>query len=262
MDPSHLAPSAAAGAPGPAKRGPLDDGVAERQAPMDSSCLPELGDKPAWRRLYRQRRRLAMAGLGESLRVTVSRELPALLGPRGRLGLYWPLGQEPDLRPLAALVPDRLALPAVVGDPRDSKRQRLIYRAWQPGDPLPPDRCGIPAPAEGEPLPPEALALLLVPALAIDRQGVRLGSGGGWYDRLRSDPRWRAVPSLVVLPAACCIARLPREPWDIPFDGWISEAGLQLRDRKHCNLLSEPCRTPADDAGLPGSQQLRPPPWI
>jgi 5-formyltetrahydrofolate cyclo-ligase len=58
--------------------------------------------------------------------------------------------------------------------------------------------------------------------------GLRLGSGGGWYDRLRADPRWAAVPALAVLPAACVVTPLPRDPWDIPFDGWIDERGCHL----------------------------------
>jgi 5-formyltetrahydrofolate cyclo-ligase len=112
-----------------------------------------------------------------------------------------------------------LALPAVAGD-------QLLYRSWRPKAPLVPDACGIPAPLPSQPaLAPEQLALLLVPALAVDRRGIRLGSGGGWYDRLRSDPAWRAVPALVVLPSACVVEGLPAEPWDVPFDGWIDEFG-------------------------------------
>lgn len=73
------------------------------------------------------------------------------------------------------------------------------------------------------------MALLLVPALAIDRSGIRLGSGGGWYDRLRADPHWRTVPALAVLPAACVSPTpLPRDPWDVPFDGWLDETGWHL----------------------------------
>jgi 5-formyltetrahydrofolate cyclo-ligase len=68
-----------------------------------------------------------------------------------------------------------------------------------------------------------------VPALAIDRTGLRLGSGGGWYDRLRADPAWRRVPALAVLPAACVSPHpLPRDPWDVPFTGWLDETGVHF----------------------------------
>jgi 5-formyltetrahydrofolate cyclo-ligase len=76
-------------------------------------------------------------------------------------------------------------------------------------------------------LEPSQLQLLLIPALAIDQRGVRLGYGGGWYDRLRSDPAWQQRPALAVLPQACVVAELPRDPWDLPLDGWISEQGWQ-----------------------------------
>ena len=81
-------------------------------------------------------------------------------------------------------------------------------------------------------LPAAAMGLLEaaqreLPALASDPSGIRLGSGGGWYDRLRADPAWRDRPALAVLPAACVSATaLPRDPWDVPFDGWLDEQGL------------------------------------
>jgi 5-formyltetrahydrofolate cyclo-ligase len=109
----------------------------------------------------------------------------------------------------------------------------LIYLPWA-GEALSGrDACGIPAPLPppGSPwreLEAEALGLLLVPALAIDQHGIRLGSGGGWYDRLRADPVWRAVPALAVLPAACVCQELPRDPWDVPFAGWLDERGVTL----------------------------------
>jgi 5-formyltetrahydrofolate cyclo-ligase len=104
----------------------------------------------------------------------------------------------------------------------------MAYRPWSPADPLAPDGCGIPAPlAAAGNLPPAALAVLLVPALAFDpATGIRLGSGGGWYDRLRADPAWVAVPALAVLPAHGLHPGLPREPWDLPFDGWLDGDGL------------------------------------
>jgi 5-formyltetrahydrofolate cyclo-ligase len=140
-------------------------------------------------------------------------------GTVGAVGFCWPLADEPDLRPWLQGLQQPLALPAVAGG-------RLLYRPWQPGQLLQPDDCGIPAPvAAGLPLQPGQLALLLVPALAVDRRGVRLGYGGGWYDRLRADPAWRQVPALVVLPAACVCDRLPDDPWDVRFDGWLDQQG-------------------------------------
>jgi 5-formyltetrahydrofolate cyclo-ligase len=70
------------------------------------------------------------------------------------------------------------------------------------------------------------MALLLAPALAFDRRGIRLGYGGGWFDRLRSDPAWRQVPALAVLPVACLQEALPTDPWDVPFHGWLDEQGV------------------------------------
>jgi 5-formyltetrahydrofolate cyclo-ligase len=63
----------------------------------------------------------------------------------------------------------------------------------------------------------------------MDQRGIRLGSGGGWYDRLRADPAWRQVPALAVLPAACLAPSLPADPWDVPFNGWLDETGGSIK---------------------------------
>ncbi len=187
---------------------------------------PPAAAKAALRSRFRQRRRTAVATDPAGLAAAALAALPSLLGrpaPPRRLGLYWPVGHEPDLRPVAEGLPNpwrnQLALPAIRDD-------RLLYLPWSPGDPLAPDAVGIPAPTASTPLAPRELALLLVPGLAVDHGGLRLGSGGGWYDRLRADPLWRAVPALVVVPAACVVARLPGDPWDVPFPGWLTETGL------------------------------------
>jgi 5-formyltetrahydrofolate cyclo-ligase len=190
--------------------------------------------KEALRRHYRSRRRGSLAAVQTALRQVALREVPPLVSPHLRLGLYWPLAGEPDLDPFAAgglagMLGERLALPAVLPSARGATPGSLVYLPWERDSPLLPDACGIPAPAlqsQPPPLQPEALGLLLVPALAIDPDGIRLGSGGGWYDRLRADPRWRAVPAVAVVPAACRSQELPRDPWDVPFDGWLDETGL------------------------------------
>jgi 5-formyltetrahydrofolate cyclo-ligase len=180
-------------------------------------------EKLALRRHYGQLRQQSLAEGGGALEACLTAHALSaaslISAPAAHLGLYWPLAGEVDLRPLAQQRSGPLALPAIA-------HQRLVYRPWQPGQPLEPDDCGILAPPAGAGhLAPQQLGLLLIPALAIDLQGVRLGYGGGWYDRLRAEPAWRQVPALAVLPQACVVAELPRDPWDVPLDGWISERG-------------------------------------
>lgn len=176
------------------------------------------------RRRYRACREQADAG--RAIAAAAATALAPLVRPGLHVGLYWPIGGEPDLRPLArplTAAGGLLALPAVSSG-------HMRYRPWQPGDTLSPDDCGIAAP------PPAAtptgaleaadLGLLLAPALALDRRGIRLGYGGGWFDRLRAEPAWRSVPALAVLPERCLLEVLPADPWDVPFDGWLDERGL------------------------------------
>jgi 5-formyltetrahydrofolate cyclo-ligase len=152
----------------------------------------------------------------------VKQLLPDLIRTRpGVVAIYWPLLGEPDLRPLGQ-GSINLALPR-------SASEGLEFLNWHSSSPLCKDICGIPAPLAGKPLDADQVALMLVPALAIDQGGIRLGSGGGWYDRLRAMGPWRKVPALVVVPQACLRHKLPRDPWDIPFDGWITEEGLSWR---------------------------------
>lgn len=197
--------------------------------PFPSSSDPEAQPvsaaeaKAELRRHFRLQRRRAVAAAPEAIAAAAAEVVPTLLAPPLRLGLYWPIGHEPDLRGLPERLPaawrEHLALPAIRGE-------RLLYLPWRPGDPLAPDGARIPAPLGEAGLEPGELGLLLVPALAVDVSGLRLGSGGGWYDRLRSAPAWRAIPALAVLPSACVTSALPADPWDVPFTGWLDETGL------------------------------------
>lgn len=178
---------------------------------------------------FRQLSRQAVAAAEGAFVAAAAAALPGLMEPPRWLGLYSPLGHEPDLLPLVERLPAHwrrhIALPAIRAD-------QLLYLPWQPGDPLAPDAVGIPAPLGEVGLEPAQLGLLLVPALAVDGCGWRLGSGGGWYDRLRSRAGWRAVPALVVLPSICVVSALPRDPWDVPFMGWLDERGLHRANKR------------------------------
>ena len=141
------------------------------------------------------------------------------------VGLYWPLPGEVDLTPLRLELVNELGLSTAL--PAADGQGNMTYRAWDTA-PLTQDGCGIPAPLDQPALSAEQISLLLVPALAVDRMGIRLGYGGGYYDRLRCQEGWSEVPALVVLPEDCVSDQsLPTDPWDRPFQGWLSEKGFQ-----------------------------------
>jgi 5-formyltetrahydrofolate cyclo-ligase len=191
--------------------------------------------KAVLRRQFRTQREVLLPVAQAAIAAQALRHVPGLLGPDQFLGLYWPLPGEVDLRALRTQLPGQVALPAITGSGNDPQA-RLVYRHWHDAVALAPDGCGIPAPAaptgvpgtgelEADALAPEALGLLLIPALACDAAGIRLGYGGGWYDRLRADPAWARVPALAVLPEGCRVEQLPRDPWDVPLHGWLDEQG-------------------------------------
>ena len=137
--------------------------------------------KPVLRRESRAVRAAAFARDGEAAAHALSRRvLEAGLVPAGAtVGGYWPLGSELDCRPLLLALVEAgcwCALPVVTGT-----GQPLRFRLWRPGDDLVPGPHGCREPAEGAPeILPE---VLLVPLLAFDDAGHRLGQGGGFYDR-------------------------------------------------------------------------------
>jgi 5-formyltetrahydrofolate cyclo-ligase len=102
-----------------------------------------------------------------------------------------------------------------------------------------PATCALPAARPGRPpeppgprLAPAALRscrLVLVPALAVDRSGTRLGRGGGWYDRALVHAHPDALILAVCFPWELLAAgALPREPHDRVVDGAATPAGLTL----------------------------------
>lgn len=131
----------------------------------------------------------------------------------------WPLPEEPDLRPALQALAEagaRLALPIT---PR--RGQPLAFRLWRPGEPLRDGPFGTKEPAEGEIVLPDRL---LVPLLAFDAAGRRLGWGAGYYDRTLA-----ALPGRPVLGVgfACQrMARVPVGPQDVPLPAVATEQGL------------------------------------
>ena len=106
------------------------------------------------------------------------------------------------------------ALPVVI-----AKNTPLVFRQWAPGDPLVLGRWDIQVPPEEAPeVQPD---VLLVPLLAFDRKGYRLGYGGGFYDRTLEKLRARkSVTAIGVAYAGQEVDEVPRDAYDQRLD-WI-----------------------------------------
>ena len=137
------------------------------------------------------------------------------------IGIYWPLKGEVDIRFIRDINNQKIALPS------SSKIKGINYHYWS-NNQLELDRNKIPAPLRENALKPTDISMLFVPAIAIDQEGYRLGYGGGYFDRLRQNDLWISIPSFVVISNNCISKEpLPRDKWDLPFNGWISEKGLR-----------------------------------
>jgi 5-formyltetrahydrofolate cyclo-ligase len=73
--------------------------------------------------------------------------------------------------------------------------------------------------------------LILVPAVACDVRGYRLGYGGGYYDRMLSQSQWRNTPSLGIVFEYARLPKVPQDVWDQPMQGVCTESGLFLAKR-------------------------------
>ena len=134
---------------------------------------------------------------------------------------YMSFRQEPDLSLLFS-TPHRWGLPRCVG-------KSLSWHLWTPAFPLQPGAYGILEPAPDAPLlHPQEVDLILVPSVACDVRGYRLGYGGGFYDRLLSSPAWARKPTIGITFEFARLPRLPIDPWDRPLKGLCTEAGLFL----------------------------------
>ena len=130
----------------------------------------------------------------------------------------WPLPGEIDLRPLLEVLHARGH--AVVLPVTPPRGQPLTFRRWRPGDLLVPERFGTMAPT-GEVAVPD---FVLVPLLAFDRRGYRLGYGGGYYDRtLAALPRRFALGFGFAAQEADAV---PVGPTDIRLDAVATERGI------------------------------------
>jgi len=178
-----------------------------------------LQTRDSLRNQIRQRRQ----GLAASERLQASQDLarnlmslPALT-PEARVAGYWATGGEISLHAWLIQRPDvAFLLPCL------QPGRILRFAEWRVGDPLRINRFGIPEPEVGGEHLCEAqqIDVILMPLLAFDRAGARLGMGGGYYDRTCAFRQCQAMPPLLVGVAYHWQEqeRLSAEPWDVAMD--------------------------------------------
>ena len=176
----------------------------------------------AWRGgLDEAERRAAADGLLATWRHEQPVEAPAIVSG------FWPIKDELDIRPLLVELINQgcqVVLPVVQG-----KGQPLVFRAWRPGDALEAGVFNTLQPsAKRETLDPQ---VLIVPLLACDREGWRLGYGGGFYDRTLAGLRSRRrVTAIGVGFDAQFVDDVPHGPSDERLD-WL------LTDKRACAFV-------------------------
>ena len=131
------------------------------------------------------------------------------------IGIYWPLKNEIDLRSLKSDF--HLALP------RCEKDKRISFYPWDDRE-LTKDEEGILSPYNSYSLSFQQISLIFIPCLSVDKSLIRLGYGGGYFDKLRAIENWRKIPCIGLLNSNC-VSKIPltKAHWDIPLSGFITE---------------------------------------
>ncbi len=130
--------------------------------------------------------------------------------------LFCPFDNEPDITPLFSYVMNKtgsLILPKVKGD-------SLVLYSIQEINDLEVGSFCIMEPTNGEQIDPKDVDFILVPGVAFDKKGYRLGFGKGYYDRL--------LPKTEAFKVGVCysfqvLKTLPIDPWDVPMDLVVTE---------------------------------------
>jgi 5-formyltetrahydrofolate cyclo-ligase len=152
-----------------------------------------------------------------------------------RLALYIAHGHEADLSIVLQVARQRrcvIYLP-IISHYRTHRMEFVLFR----GEPLRVNRFGIPEPERSmrERATPRQLDLILLPLVAVDTHGWRLGSGAGYYDRrlahLKPVRRWRRPRLIGVCYEFQRVAALDHEPWDVPVDAVLTERALHRIER-------------------------------
>ena len=193
--------------------------------------LPEMEplSKEALRRAALDARKAFVRTLSDAQRARLEQKLAqhltSLFAGVAVAGGYCPLGSE--ISPLPATEEAR-AVGAIVAYPCFSNPAKPFR--FLAGDPLEPGPFGIMQPARRHPVvQPD---LVLVPLIAVDGEGTRLGRGKGHYDRALAGLKKSGARLIGVGWAMQRLTEtIPGDDWDVPLDGFASPDGLELFKR-------------------------------
>lgn len=179
-------------------------------------------DKKSLRRQLQAERQSLLDRHQRSVQLQEVLRVWLLSRPETTIGAYWPIKGEFDTLPALyrwseADPARRIGLPVI-----DRETRQLRFHVWYPGCPMEDDAYGIPKPKDTESFEPQ---LLLVPCVGFGPRGLRLGYGGGFYDRtlaaLQPPPLTVGVGY-----ANGFVPWLAAEPHDVPLDAMITDEGL------------------------------------
>jgi 5-formyltetrahydrofolate cyclo-ligase len=180
------------------------------------------GDKAALRRsILKGRIRRTEAARAEAAEAIAAHVLAAPFARVDRVAIYLSMGTEPGT---AQVIDGFIARGVEVVVPV-ADGARLDWVRLDPEATLTVSPIGVPEPA-GPRLGPDALAdagLVIVPALAVDHRGWRLGRGAGYFDRALPAARG---PICAVIYADELVDSVPHEAHDVPVDLVVTEAGV------------------------------------
>jgi 5-formyltetrahydrofolate cyclo-ligase len=191
---------------------------------VPSPPFPALA-KAALRSAALNARKEYVGGLSDADRTLLERrlaeQLTSICANATVVAGYSPLGSE--ISPLLAMEEAR-AVGAIVAFPAFADPSQPFR--FLAGDPCVGGPFGILQPkATAPPVEPD---VILVPLIAVDQRGTRLGRGKGHYDRVLAPLRRNGARLIGVgWPLQRLSEEIPRDPWDVPMDGFASPDGVE-----------------------------------
>jgi len=197
-----------------------------------------VNEKPTLRRQFRAARR----AIDSDTRSQHDRAIRDHLGAHETIAgakvvaAYAAFDGEPDLAPLLATLSatgTTIVLPVV-----DSGLPPVMhFHEWKAGCAATPNRFGIDEPAVGQAWPLDAIDVVLLPLVAWDKAGGRLGMGAGYYDRVLAP--YRDVPSPIRVGVGYDCQRAERVAMttlDVPLHAMVSESGWFTCPAQHATM--------------------------